>query len=241
MQSVNGGPQSPIESAFLAKAQMTLDKIEYRKITTSKDIEDVQRLRFDAYSRENNVFSDKAFFRSDKFDNERNAEIFGLYIENRIAASLRLHQVTAETPQTPSATYFPEFFTTRLARGDSFLEPTRFVISDEFARRFPLLHFMTMRVCFMATVYYGMPFILCSVRGEHGSYYKRFFGMEAEVVGKMVPTIAIPADLYVGKVSEKLPLVEKRLPFMKSTEEERAALFDDTFEQPRIRLVGGIR
>jgi hypothetical protein len=65
--------------------------------------------------------------------------------------------------------------------------------------------------------------------------------MEAEVVGKMVPTISIPADLYVGKVSEQLPQVEKRLPFMRSTEEERSALFDDSFEQPRIRLVGGVR
>jgi Autoinducer synthetase. len=241
MQSVSNGPASPKESAFLNKAELTLKMIDYRKITTSKEIEDVQRLRFEAYSRENNVFSDKKFFRSDKFDNERNAEVFGLYIENRIAASLRIHRVTAETPQTPSAIYFPEFFASRLARGDSFLEPTRFVISDEFARRFPLLHFMTMRVCFMATVHYGMPFILCSVRGEHGSYYKRFFGMEAEVVGKMVPTIAIPADLYVGSVAEKLPLVEQRLPFMRSTEEERAALFEESFEQPRFRLVAGMR
>lgn len=239
MHSANSAAARESESVFLQKAAATLDKIEYRKITTSKEIEDVQRLRFEAYSRENNVFSDKAFLRSDKFDNERNAEVFGLYIENRIASSLRLHRVTAETPQTPSAVYFPEFFTTRLARGDSFLEPTRFVASEEFARRFPALHFMTMRVCFMATVHYGVPFIMCSVRAEHGSYYKRYFGMHAEVVGKTVPTISVPADLYVGNVAEKLPLVEKRLPFMRSTEQERMALFEDSFEEPRIRLVGG--
>lgn len=237
MHSANSVSQSGSESSFLKKAIETLDKIEYRKITTSKEIEDVQRLRFEAYSRENNVFSDKAFLRSDRFDNEKNAEIFGLYIENRLASSLRLHRVSAESPQTPSAIYFPEFFMTRLARGDSFLEPTRFVVSEEFARRFPAMHFMTMRVCFMATVHYGVPFIMCSVRAEHGSYYKRYFGMEAEVVGKTVPTIAVPADLYVGNVAEKLPLVEKRLPFMQSTEAERRALFDDSFEEPRIRLV----
>lgn len=239
MHIANDAQPREFESAFLQKALKTLEKIEYRKITTSKDIEDVQKLRFEAYSRENNVFSDKAFFRSDKFDNEKNAEIFGLYIENRLASSLRLHRVSAETPQTPSAIYFPEFFAARLAKGDSFLEPTRFVISEEFARRYPSMHFMTMRVCFMATVYYAMPFIMCSVRAEHGSYYKRFFGMRAEVVGKTVPTIAVPADLYVGNVAEKLPLVEKRLPFMRSTEEERRALFDDSFEEPRIRLVAG--
>jgi len=234
----SGSEPRHLESAFLKKAQKTLELIEYRKITTSKEIEDVQRLRFEAYSRENNVFSDRSFLRSDKFDNEKNAEIFGLYIENRLASSLRLHRVTSETPQTPSALYFPEFFMTRLARGDSFLEPTRFVASEEFARRFPSLHFMTMRVCFMATVHYQVPFILCSVRAEHGSYYRRYFGMEAEVVGKRVPTIAVPADLYVGKVADKLPLVEERLPFMRSTEDERHALFEDSFEAPRIRLVG---
>ncbi|NTF17751.1 hypothetical protein G6L37_05010 [Agrobacterium rubi] len=238
MQSGNAASTSQIESAFLNKAQKTLEKIEYRKIRTSKEIEDVQRLRFDAYSRENNVFSDKAFLRADKYDNEKNAEIFGLYIENRIASSLRLHRVSAETPQTPSAMYFPEFFATRLAQGDSFLEPTRFVASEEFARRFPALHFMTMRVCFMATVHYNVPFIMCSVRAEHGSYYRRYFGMEAEVVGKTVPTISVPADLYVGKVAEKMPKVERRLPFMASTPEERHALFEDSFEEPRIRLVG---
>ena len=239
MQIAKSADKRQLESVFLQKAQKTLDMIEYRKITTSKEIEDVQRLRFEAYSRENNVFSDKAFLRSDKFDNEKNAEIFGLYIENRLASSLRLHRVTAETPQTPSAVYFPEFFMTRLARGDCFLEPTRFVASEEFARRFPSLHFMTMRVCFMATVHYGVPFIMCSVRAEHGSYYRRYFGMEAEVVGKTVPTISVPADLYVGDVAEKLPLVEKRLPFMRSTREERMALFEDSFEEPRIRVVAG--
>jgi hypothetical protein len=241
MQSVNSGRQGPAESAFLTKAQQTLDLIEYRKITTSKEIEDVQRLRYEAYSRENNVFSDKSFFRGDKYDNEKNAEIFGLYIEGRIASSLRIHRVTPDTPQTPSASYFPEFFMTRLARGDSFLEPTRLVASEEFGKRFPTLHFMTMRVAFMATVHYEMPFILCSVRAEHGPYYRRYFGMEPEVIGKTVPTISVPANLYMVNVPEKREVMERRLPFMTSTEEERLALFDESFEQPRIRLVSGCK
>ena len=210
---------------LVEKAESALKAIEYRRISTHREFEDVKKLRFDAYSRKNNVFSDQAYMRTDSFDEEPNTEIYGLYSEGKIISSLRLHRVSAETPATPSATYFPEFFMTRLAAGDQFLEPTRFVASQEGSVLFPNLHFLTMRVCFMATVHYQTRYILCSVRAKHGAYYRKFFKMDPVITGKTVPTIAVPADLYVGDAARDLHLVEARLPFMRSTLAERSALF----------------
>lgn len=239
MPSANDENKTSKISDFVKRANETLEVVDFRKITTSLEFEDVQKLRFDAYSRENNVFSDKAMLRTDKFDNEKNTEIFGLYINRRIASSVRLHRVTVDTPQTPSATYFPEFFMTRLARGDSFLEATRFCASAEFTTKYPSLHFMTMRVVFMAAIYYDLPFILCSVRAEHSAFYRRYYGFEAQAIGKIVPTISVPANLYMGDVEKNRPMVEGRLPFMQSTDDQRKELFEGAFEQPRLRVVGG--
>lgn len=224
---------------FVERASRVLDLVDFRKIVTPREIDDVQRLRFEAYTRENNVFSDKALLRTDKYDSEPNTEIFGLYIEGRIASSVRLHRVTAETPQTPSNLYFPEFFMTRLAMGHRFLEATRFCASSEFTAKYPSLHILTLKVCFMAALHYDMQFALCSVRAEHSAFYRRYFEFKPVIVGKTVPTISVPANLFVGDIEKSFSNVVKRLPFMNSTEEERKALFDGAFETPRLRVVNG--
>lgn len=224
---------------FVARTGRVLDLIDFRKITTAREIDDVQRLRFDAYTREDNVFSDKALLRTDKYDTEPNTEIFGLYIDGRIASSVRLHRVTTETPQTPSNLYFPEFFMTRLALGHRILEATRFCASAEFTAKYPSLHILTLRVCFMAALHYDMQFALCSVRAEHSAFYKRYFDFKPVIVGKKVPTISVPANLFVGDIEKSFGKVVQRLPFMNSTEEERRELFDNAFELPRLQAVAG--
>jgi N-acyl-L-homoserine lactone synthetase len=224
---------------FVERSTRVLGLIDFRKITTPREIDDVQRLRFEAYTRENNVFSDKGLLRTDKYDNEPNTEIFGLYIDGRIASSVRLHRVTAETPQTPSNLYFPEFFMTRLAMGHRFLEATRFCAASEFTAKYPSLHLLTLRVCFMAALHYDMQFALCSVRAEHSAFYRRYFEFRPVIVGKKVPTISVPANLFVGDIEKSFGKVVQRLPFMNSTEEERRALFDGAFAATRLRVVNG--
>jgi hypothetical protein len=64
--------------------------------------EAIYRLRHNAYLREDAISANLSGTFSDSYDETDNAYLFGMYIDDQLASSLRLHAASREHPDMPS-------------------------------------------------------------------------------------------------------------------------------------------
>ena len=133
----------------------------------------------------------------------------------------------------------PDVLEPLLARGETFIDPSRFTADYEASLAYPALPFLTLRIAVMATVHFRATMCLALVRPEHTAFYRRVF--QSEDIGGEVrtyPGLAFPVSLFGARVEQKRHhSIFSRYPFFMSTEEEREKLFaravDDNFEAPQ--------
>lgn len=203
-----------------------LDVIECRPVDTGEEREAVFRLRYDAYVREGAIpigFS-KRF--TDAYDDAPNAWIFGIYIEGRLASSIRVHVASPEHPDAPCMMVFSDILGPEIERGHSIVDPTRFVADHNMARLHPELPYVTVRLGFLASEYFAADIGLATVRAEHQAFYKRLFGLKPLCEPREYPSLMKPISLMAIHYPTVREGIMARYPFMRSTSEERATLFD---------------
>ena len=91
----------PTDSGFLGRARSNpsfsdlviglLRKIDARRADSAEEREAIFRLRYDAYRREGVIPANPSATFSDAYDQTPNAYLFGLYIEGKLASSIRIH------------------------------------------------------------------------------------------------------------------------------------------------------
>jgi hypothetical protein len=113
-----------------------------------------------------------------------------------------------------------------LEKGATIIDPTRFVIEEQAARMYSKLPHATVRVPCMAAEYFGAEYILATVRVEHQPFYKRFFGHQVICEARPYPSLAKPISLMLLDFRKAELTVWDRYPFLRSTVEERRALFE---------------
>lgn len=202
-----------------------LDRVEYRRVPPGDQFDPVYRLRYEAYRREAFVPANDQEIIRDEFDDLPNVNCFGIYIDERLVSSVRVHELTPDYRESPSHSVFGDILDPILDTGVTVLDPGRFTIDYEASLTIPALPFLTLRLPVMAIWHYRAKYCLSSVRPEHGAFYRRVFkslriGDERYYHGLSFPMVLYACDL----LSIEQQFLD-RYPFFRSTAQERSALF----------------
>ncbi|MBU1174078.1 MAG: hypothetical protein KKH72_01660 [Alphaproteobacteria bacterium] len=215
-----------------------LGKLSSRRVSPDVALDPVFHLRYEAYRRENFIPVNQEEICVDDLDETPNGMTFGIYVEDRLVSSIRVHLLTAEQRASPSMKVFPDILGPMLDKGMTFIDPSRFTIDRDATLALPALPFLTLRITTMATEYWNVDYTLSVVRPEHGAFYRRVF--TAEKIGELrhYPGLDFDVELFRSRYQSVRGRVGQRFPIFKSTPEERKALFgprpaDDPF--PHVR------
>ena len=163
------------DAGFADRIAGLMDRVDYRLAERDEDLDEIFRLRYEAYMREGSIEPNALRQFCDAYDDSDNVSVFGAYIDGQLVSSVRLHVATQELPDCPSLEPFADILGPELAAGKVVVDSTRFVTDKSAARRFAGLHFVTLRLCWLAVEHVRADHFLAAVRKEHQAFYRRTF------------------------------------------------------------------
>ncbi len=209
---------------FSERLMRHLDFIEYRRIETQEDFEDIEQLRHKAYKAAN-VLPVAAPSMIDEADFDRHAYVFGIYYFEELVSTIRLHHVTPDHPLSQSAGVFPEVMEAYLNAGLSLIDPARFAVDPDVAAELPILPYITLRPSIVAAAYFKADRVLQHVRPHHAAFYKRVFYAETIVERRMTEIYGLELTLMATNTHTTGTKLLKRYPFFDSGVHERRLMF----------------
>ncbi len=216
---------SPTASSFVKNVQTLLERTEYRRCDKGEDLEDIYRLRYKAYRSNDMVPDSETHTIHDDLDETPNAYRFGVYVDQRLVSTLRIHHVTRSMPWSPSTKAFGDIVYPMLDAGDTFVCPGRFASDPDWTRIYPHLPFVTLRIATMACFHFDVPYGLSTVREDHSGFYKRMYPSERISEPREYPGVYNRVVLHRINTRENQEQYFARFPFFKSTPMERRMLF----------------
>jgi hypothetical protein len=183
----------------------------YKVLTDSQDLEELYRLRYRCYRAEGAIPANERGIMSDAFDETPNCVHVAVERDGAMLASVRLHLVSKLCLTSPTLEVFPEVLDT-LAPGQTVLDPTRFVVDPSTRAQQVPLHFLTLRIPFLATMFYDIDLALAPVRAEHTAFYRRYLGYDLAMEPRIYPGLKKPVQLLTAKVREQRDAVLARTP-----------------------------
>lgn len=214
------------EGSFSDRISDLLTSIDYRVATSAEDREEIFRLRYKAYRRENSIDPNFSKTFSDDYDETNNVWVFGVYLEEELAGSVRIHLADNPVSDFPSLHTFPDVLTPVLDAGKVIVDSTRFVVNRRLASRFRGLPYVTLRLCWMAVEHFQATHFLAAIRPEHQAFYKRTFLHSLVCPPRAYAMLKCPISLMSVSYEEAAPWVYDRYPFFRSNAFERRMLFD---------------
>jgi hypothetical protein len=213
-------------SRFADRVLGLLQRVEHRRAQTDSEKEEIYRLRYAAYRRENYIepTEDGALY-DPEYDEAPNCWNIGTYIDGELASSLRIHIGWGEGDVLPDASVFSDVVAPLLRDRRVIVNSTRFATKFEFSRRFPEMPYVTVRATWMAGAYFNAAYLISTMRVEHQAYYKRVFGSELLSKPRAYPLVNRPVACMGADYRAQKERVEARYPFFLSSEEERENLF----------------
>jgi N-acyl-L-homoserine lactone synthetase len=210
-----------------------VEVVDYRRADTSREREEIFRLRYEAYREEDAIEPNAARRFCDRFDDLDNAYIFGVYYEGTLASSIRLNIATSEHPELPALNVFRDILMPDIEAGKVIVDPTRFVVDPKIARLVPKISYATVRLGWLACEFFDAQHGLATVRVEHQAFYKRLFGHQVLAEAREYPTLRKPISLMSLKFQEEKARVMRRYPFLRSSFFERRMLFGRGSSAPK--------
>ncbi|QKV20344.1 N-acyl amino acid synthase FeeM domain-containing protein [Oricola thermophila] len=201
-----------------------MDRIEYRRIVSPEDFEDISQLRslaFDAHAIYSRKLNGNA---TDDSDFWPGVQVFGMYYDRELVSTIRIAHVTPKNRDCQAVRLFPEVLDPLLDQGQTFIDPSRFAVNDEISRDVPGLALLTLRLAFMATKYFGVDACLGLVTEDHVPFYRRVFRSTVIAGPKKCEGFAVPLVLFASPLREEE--ICARYPLFRSTAKEREMLFD---------------
>lgn len=212
-------------ASYIDRAFEYLERIDYRQAQTESAKDEIYRLRYRAYLNEGAIQSNPDGRLKDRFDDQPNSWLFGLYIDDTLVSSLRVCVATTSMPETPAVDAFAEALRPILAQGKTIVDPNRFVADPVLASKSPYLPYMTLRLAYVACVHFNADVGTATVRPEHRAFYSRVFLHRALCEPRPYPTLTKPLGLMAVDYRTMRDKVFERYPFFRSTEAEREQLF----------------
>ena len=188
-----------------------LSRARYRILSGSEELEDLYRLRYRCYLKEQAIAPNEMGMMSDAFDGTPNCINVAVEMDGDMLAAVRLHLVTPLCPLSPTLSVFPELEES-VGQGMTVLDPTRFIVDPSARKRRVPLHFLTLRVPMLAAMFYSVDLALAPVRPEHAAFYSRYLGYETRIAPRPFLGLQKPLQLMVADFEAHRAEVLKRTP-----------------------------
>lgn len=188
-----------------------LQQYRYKVLTDSQDLEKIYRLRYECYRAEESIPANTRRIMTDAFDESENCIHVALEKDGQFYSAVRLHLLSELSHISPTLEVFPELLD-NLNHQQTILDPTRFVIHPAARKNSIPLHFLALRIPFLATIFYDIDLALAPVRSEHIAFYQRFLGYEPILKPRSYPGLKKPIHLLTAKVREQRDAVLSRTP-----------------------------
>jgi N-acyl-L-homoserine lactone synthetase len=215
-----------------------LDRIDYRLAETEEEKDAIFRLRYRAYLKEGAIEPNREQRTTDRFDDVPGSWIFGVYIDDELASSIRISLATPEHCSSPSVDVFPDILHSELARGKVIVDPTRFVADPDRGKWFPELPYVTVRLGYAACGYFNADIGLATVRAEHRAFYRRVFLQQSLCEPRLFPGLLKPVGLMAADYPALRERVFQRFPLMRSSHSEQRKLFERSIAPTPLDLPG---
>ena len=213
------------DSSFTRKVEALLERTEYRRCDKGEDLEDIYRLRYKAY-RSNDMVPDRLdSMIHDELDETPNVYRFGIYIDQQLMSTLRVHYASAAMPWSTSTKAFGDIVYPMLEAGNTFVCPSRFASDPEWTRVYPQLAYVTTRLASMACYHFSARFGLSTVREDHAGFYRRIYYSERISEPRSYPGVYNRVVLYRTDAFMNRSRFFSRFPFFRSTPMEQRLLF----------------
>ncbi len=219
--------------SFSEKLMLLLDRVEYRRVETGEDMEDIARLRYKAYKAVN-LMELTGSTLIDDLDFDGHAYVFGIYLDENLVSTVRVHHVTPEHRASTSGLIFGPEIDVFLDAGMVLVDPGRLAVDpDVTGDEMRALPYLTLRPVAMACEYFTADRCLTACRPRHAAFYKRIFASET-VVAKRENLGVYNADgaLLVAQVRGQRPSILDRYPIFDSEQFERRLMFADRQDVP---------
>ncbi|MDR3465734.1 MAG: hypothetical protein P4M07_07300 [Xanthobacteraceae bacterium] len=214
-----------------------LNLVDYRLIESDADREEIFRLRYRAYMNEGVIEPRGDHRLADRYDDEPNSWIFGVYFDGILTSSIRVSVSTPDMPRIPSAAVFPEYLEPEIARGKIIVDPNRFVADPVRAIRLPELAYLTVRLGYVACEFFHADIGLAAVRTEHQAFYRRVFMHKVVCPPRPYPTLTKPISLTAVDYPSVREKIFQRYPIFRSTQFERRMLYSRRPEAAKPTVV----
>ncbi len=211
-------------SQFSAGVMRFLDSIEYRRIESSEDLEDIARIRYKAFTMVGLAPANGSLL-IDELDFKPNAHILGIYFNEKLVSTIRIHHVTALARDSVAVSHFPDVMDPLLNAGRTFIDPVRFAADPEIMREYPALPYLTLRIATMATDYFEADYCLSVIKPNHRAFYKRIFNSHPLVEPRFFPKYDSNIELHASNAHTELQKIYDRFPFFNSEAFERRMMF----------------
>lgn len=218
--------RSRSNTRFSDRIARLLARIDCRRADSDKQREEIFRLRYDAYLREGAISRIPAARFSDAYDDTPNAYLFGLYIDDELASSIRIHVASKEHPACLSLQAFPDVLWPELDAGKVIIDPTRFVADERLSRLHRGLPYATLRLSMVAAQHFRADLVLAAVRVEHQAFYRRAFNQQVICEPRPYPNLTKPLSLMAIHYPSTVDELWRQYPFIPSLHFERQRLFE---------------
>jgi len=211
-------------TGFSAGVMRFLESIEYRRVDNADDLEDVARIRQKAFSMVG-LAPQNGTLLIDDLDFKPNAHVMGIFFDEQLVSTIRVHHVTAAQRDSVAVSHFPDVMNPLLDAGKSFIDPVRFAADPEIMREYPALPYLTLRVATMATDYFAADYCLSVIKPNHRAFYKRIFNSHPLVEPRYFEKYDSNIELHASNAHLELQKIYDRFPFFNSQPCERRMMF----------------
>lgn len=224
-------------SRFTERLMSSLDSVEYRRVETSEDLEAVARIRYKAYD-QIGLAPKAGSMMIDAEDFSENAHVIGIYHEERLVSTIRIHHVTQAMPTGLATSCFPDVMNPLLDAGRTFIDPVRFAADPVFLREIPGIPYLTLRIATMATDFFKADYCLSVIKPNHKAFYTRVFNSKPLVEPRYLERFSSMVELYGSDAHAELQKIYDRFSFFNSEPFERRMMFapHDKFALPVLTV-----
>lgn len=213
-------------TSFASKLSSYLQEVDYRVAVTRQDREKIFRQRYNSYLNEGAIEENASGMFHDPYDDFDNCWLFGIYIDEKLVGSIRLHVISPQNRKGPAYDVFPDLVGPMLDQGMTLIDPTRFAAEVESTKQYPEMPYLVLRAGYMAYEYFNADYALATVRKEHVAFYRRVFNAEYLCEPRPYPLLKSSICLLRGNVRDVKDKVLRRYPIFESSLTERRMIFE---------------
>ena len=214
------------EPSFPERVARLLARSDCKLATSGEQREAIIRLRCEAGVRERAISGRPFLTFSDRYDETGAVYLFGLYTDDELASSIRLHIGTKEQCQFPSFEAFADLLQPKLDAGKVIIDSTRFVADQYLSQLNRELPYATLRICILAAHHFNADYVIAAASAQHQAFYRRAFNYLPVSQPRPDAYLAAPVRLMMLHYPTAADELYRRYPFFRSTPAERRKLFE---------------